>query len=234
MPDRLDQFPPFQKPTPDRPLQGQTILAVEDSRFASEALRLLCLRSGARVRRADSLASAARHLATYRPTVALVDPGLPDGSGTALIADLKGGAPPVPLVLAISGDADREAAAIAAGADGFLLKPLSSLAAFQHEILSRLPLNQQPPGPRRVPSEVIEPDRLALDEDLAEIAQHLADTPPPERVAYLAQFLVGLARSAGDRALEEAAEALAASRAAPALASVRNALEARLAQRAVI
>ena len=52
---------------PVQPLAGLTILAVEDSRFASESLRLLCLRSDARLRRADSLDQADRHLSVSAP-----------------------------------------------------------------------------------------------------------------------------------------------------------------------
>ena len=77
---------PLRRPTAEHPLAGLTVLVVEDSRYACEAMRLLCQHSGARLRRADSLAAAARHLRVYRPDVLIVDLGLPDGPGEALIA----------------------------------------------------------------------------------------------------------------------------------------------------
>ena len=98
--------------TPRRPLQSGyrrqslfavTILLVEDSRSASEAIRLMAAESGARVRRADSLHAASRHLAIYRPNVVMVDLGLPDGDGMELIRHLAAATPPIGGVIALSG-----------------------------------------------------------------------------------------------------------------------------------
>ncbi|MDU8943009.1 response regulator [Ovoidimarina sediminis] len=209
MPDLNEPFFFRQKPTPDRPLQGQTVLIVEDSRYASEALRLLCLKSGARVRRADSLASATRHLASYRPSVAIVDMGLPDGSGADLISEIAATDPPIPVILAISGDDTVQEEALAAGAQGLLVKPLSKLASFQEAILSRLPPDMRPPGPRAVSETEVAPDTLAFQDDLTLVAEALDRGPAQDELVYLAQFLGSVARTSGDARLDAAADELA-------------------------
>ena len=213
----MDKGDPFAStipaPTAARPLLGLTVLVIEDSRFACEAMRLLCLRSGARIRRADCLRSARRHLQVYRPSVVIVDLGLPDGSGADLIAELAKAEPRVDVVLGTSGDLDGEAQAIAAGADGFLKKPLDSLAAFQQAVLSRLPADRRPTGVRELSDEIIHPDRLAFHDDMAHIADFLNDSSDDTTLDYVAQFVGGVARSANDKALETAATNLAQKRA---------------------
>jgi FixJ family two-component response regulator len=190
------------RPTAERPLAGLTLLVVEDSRHASEAMRLLCLRSGARIRRADCIASAERHLNVYRPSAAIVDLGLPDGSGLDLIGRMAGLQPRVPIILGTSG-AEREAAArdaARAGADGFLAKPVGSLAAFQAAILEHMPNRLRPRHPRPADASAPRPDMLAYREDLTHAMDLLAlDTPP---MGYLRRFLLGVARGARDEGLE--------------------------------
>lgn len=208
MSDDLNELMLQYMPSPQRPLLGLTVLVVEDSRFASEAMRLLCLRSGARIRRADCLASAHRHLQTYRPGVVIVDMGLPDGSGADLIREIRAMTPPVPVILGTSGDTDVEGEAIAAGADGFLQKPLESLAAFQHAILVALPENRRPIGLHAISDDVIHPDPIAFQDDLHHMAEVLSDRTDAQSLHYAAQFLTGVARSAHDAALETAATAL--------------------------
>ena len=205
---------PNRLPAPSRPLLGQTVLVVEDSRYACDAMRLLCLRSGARIRRADCLASARRHLQIYRPSVIIVDVGLPDGSGLDLIGELAGTVPRISVILGISGDDFAMHAAIAAGADGFLSKPVTSLAVFQSAILSHLPADRQPLGPRSTADEVIRPDPLAYMDDMAHVADVLGEQHQDRVLDYVAQFLGGIARSADDRVLADAADQLARSRSA--------------------
>jgi len=200
-------------PTAARPLLGLTILVVEDSRYACEAMRLLCLRSGARIRRADCLRSARRHLRVYRPSVVMIDLGLPDGSGLDLISELSACQPPAEAVLAMSADDDMQLAAEAAGAHGFMAKPISSIAEFQESVLALLPMDRRPPGPRIMNDEQIEPDQIAYQDDIAHIADVLEEAEDAHALDYIAQFLSGVARSAQDFRLEQAAHALAKKRA---------------------
>ncbi|SLN43461.1 response regulator [Pseudooctadecabacter jejudonensis] len=207
--DSLDDFMQTRPPTANRPLLGLTVLVVEDSRFASEALRLLCLRSGARIRRADSLFSAQRHLAVYRPSVVIIDIGLPDGSGVDLIRDLTAARPRVDVVLGTSGDPEGEALARKAGADGFLDKPISNIGFFQSKILEHLPAERQPKGLRVLSDDTVIPDEVALRDDLAAAAVALEDPTDARTLRYLTQFLGGIARSAGDTPLAQETQTLA-------------------------
>lgn len=210
--DDNDQLGAQMRPTATRPLLGLTILVVEDSRFACDAMRLLCLRSGARIRRADCLKSARRHLQVYRPSVVVIDLGLPDGSGAELISELSVACPRVEVILGTSGDSFAEEIALAAGADGFLAKPVASVVAFQNAILQALPLERQPTGPRLVSDAPVNPDPLAYRDDMAHAADVLDDKESERSLAYVTQFLSGVARSAGDAPLQQAADALASAR----------------------
>lgn len=193
---------PAPRPTADQPLLGQSVLVVEDSRFASDALRLICQRLGARVRRADSLAAARRHLAGYRPTLVVVDIGLPDGDGSDLIRAL-GGRPGAPAILAISGDPGAESAARAAGARGFVTKPVASIAAFRAEVATLLPDAARPLGPAALPMATVIPDAETLRQDYQTAARLIAG--PGRARAYALGFLSSVAVSAGDPILASAA-----------------------------
>lgn len=229
-----DPFSHHGPPTPGRPLAGLTVLAVEDSRFASEALRLLCLRSGARIRRADSLAHARRHLMVYRPACIIVDLGLPDGAGDGLIAALAQAQPRIGVILGTSGDPAGAVRAMAAGADGFLAKPVASLARFQSLILSLLPAARRPFLPHLVAETPLAPDPLAYRDDLRHAAGMLAGPDGPG-IDYVTQFLAGVASSAGDAPLSLAVAELARHRATgaapgPARRQLHDMVSARLAQ----
>ena len=208
MPDILDEFLYPRRPTAERPLLGQTVLIVEDSRFAGETMRLMCLRGGARIRRADSLRAAARHLSTYRPTVIVVDLGLPDGSGADLIRQLADGQPRVPVLLALSGDPSLEADAMLAGADAFLTKPFGSVAEFQSVILNGLPRDAQPSGPRVISDEIVTADRDALMDDFALLADLLDGQSEIGTLKYAVRFASGLGRSIKDKTLSSTAKKL--------------------------
>lgn len=76
----------------------------------------------------DSVKSALEYLANQTPFLALVDLGLPDGSGTEVISRFRQHNPAM-LILVISGMSSQEAIlnALIAGANGYLLKERDDL-----------------------------------------------------------------------------------------------------------
>lgn len=178
-------------------LEGMTVLLVEDSRHAAEGLRLICRRLGARMRRAGGVAEARRHLATYRPDLVLVDLGLPDAPGEALIAEVAR-TPNAPLLIALSGAGDGQAARLS-GAQAFLAKPVSvaALVATLRDLLANAPGDVPLPDVAAAPPVR---DALALHADYFHAAQ-LVDGAD---AAYARGFVASLARDAGDVELAEA------------------------------
>lgn len=222
-----DIIVPAPAPSADQPLAGLTILAVEDSRFASEGLRLLCRKSGARLRRAETLAAAHRHLSLYRPTAVIIDIGLPDGSGCDLIATLAVARPRVPVIIATSGDPIAGPKALDAGADWFLAKPIRNLAT----VIDLLGENHA--GEMISGDDVASPDPLALRDDLRRAAS-LLERADAATCGYIAGFVGGLARATDDRALAHAAQGLTSSaRGATGPAALQRLIRQRLAASAV-
>lgn len=222
----------------------QTVLLVEDSRFAAEAVRLICRRAGLRLRRAESLDLARQHLRVYRPDIALVDLGLPDGSGLELIDQLNRLNPRIPQIIALTGDPTLENAARRAGADDFWEKPLR-LSAPQARLLgiaagplaaggSDIARAENPartpdcaaPLPR-IADRNMGADPLALRDDLLHAQGLLALTAEPARIGYAAQFLAGIARGLGDQPLLALAERVRISgEAAPLIAHLNRRVSA--------
>ncbi len=103
------------------------LLAVEDEPRNAALLQAILGRAGYRLHVAADLAQARDWLADSSPALVLLDRHLPDGDGLDLIATIRGSARlrdvPILLVSASVQPHDR-AAALDAGCDGFLAKPI--------------------------------------------------------------------------------------------------------------
>jgi len=209
-----DEFSIRSAGRPRKVLDGINIMLVDDSRSVSEVIRMMAIRSGARLRRADCLTSAARHLMIYRPDVLIIDLGLPDGNGVDLarkVIDVEGERPVVLLVSAAD-EAVTAAAAASVGADGFLLKPIENLAAFQNAILSILTDGDVTvmDDAEGAPEILDNPDPVMHDlENARDLLQEALRDRNREGLAFSAQFLTGVARTFHDDLLTDRAETLA-------------------------
>ena len=65
-------------------LLGMTFTLLAYSPFADDPMRLISKKSDARIRQAKSLETTAAHLKVYRPDIAIIDVGLPDGCNLIL------------------------------------------------------------------------------------------------------------------------------------------------------
>jgi len=108
--------------TDTRPL----VLIVEDSISLATLYQHQLSQEKVRVRLAETLAEARLILSKELPIAALIDLKLPDGDGTALIADLKARDPDLAVVVMTAhGSINTAIEAMRAGALDFLVKPFS-------------------------------------------------------------------------------------------------------------
>ena len=107
----------------DKPL----ILAVEDEPRNAALLEAILTRAGYRLHVADQIGEARDWLADGAPDLVLLDRHLPDGDGLDLIPAIKGTPRlrDVPILLVSASVLPEDVdAAMAAGCDGFLAKPV--------------------------------------------------------------------------------------------------------------
>ena len=104
---------------------ARRVLVVDDNRDAAGSLAMLVGALGHNVREAYSGASALEAVPSFRPDLIVLDVGLPDMSGyetARRIRELPGGRDA--RIVAASGYREIPGAALDAGMDGYLVKPV--------------------------------------------------------------------------------------------------------------
>jgi|SRR5580700_789268 CheY-like chemotaxis protein len=110
-------------------LDGISVLVVDDDADSREMLALVLERSGARVFTAESASQAVTAFQTERPSVLLLDLGLPDENGFRLLHRLRalvprGGEIPAIALTGYGSPEDREQTR-AGGFQAHLVKPVA-------------------------------------------------------------------------------------------------------------
>jgi two-component system KDP operon response regulator KdpE len=124
-------------------------LVVDDEPAILRALRINLTARGYDVRTAPDGAAALAEAAAHRPEIVVLDLGLPDLDGTAVIAGLRGWTSVPVLVLSGRSDSADKVEALDAGADDYVTKPfgMDELLARMRALLRRADRpGEDPPG----------------------------------------------------------------------------------------
>jgi len=102
------------------------ILVIEDEPAIRDVLRVLLGKEGYLLAEADTAARAEVEARSHKPDLLLVDLGLPDGDGLAVIRRVRAWSPVPIIVLSARTMEDQKVAALDAGADDYVTKPFSA------------------------------------------------------------------------------------------------------------
>ena len=134
------------------------VLVIEDDPAVRSVLRALLKGQGYTLVEAATAARAVIEARSYRPDLLLVDLGLPDADGIAVIRRVRSWST-VPILALSAGDGEEEKiAALDAGADDYIAKPFSGA-----ELLARVRagLRRRSQGSQRPP--VLKLGRISID-----------------------------------------------------------------------
>jgi two-component system KDP operon response regulator KdpE len=114
-------------------VSGQRILVVDDEVQILRALRTSLRGAGYEVATAETAEGALAEAAMRPPAAIILDLVLPDGSGTDVARELRTWSTSPIIVLSAVGDEHEKVAALDAGADDYVTKPVGI-----DELLARL------------------------------------------------------------------------------------------------
>lgn len=114
-------------------MNGARVLVVDDEQQILRALRTSLRAAGYEVETADSVESALAAAAMRPPEAVILDLVLPDGTGTEVARELRKWSTAPVIVLSAVGEEREKVAALDAGADDYVTKPVGI-----DELLARL------------------------------------------------------------------------------------------------
>ena len=127
-------------------MSGQRILVVDDERQILRALSTSLRATGYTVDTAETAAAALTAAAMRPPDAVILDLVLPDGTGTDVCRELRTWSSAPVIVLSAVGDEGEKIAALDAGADDYVTKPVGI-----DELLARLRASLRRAGPSLEP-----------------------------------------------------------------------------------
>jgi two-component system KDP operon response regulator KdpE len=169
---------------------GDTILVVEDEAPMRRFLCSALTSHGFRVAEAGTLALAERLATETRPSAVLLDLGMPDGDGLALLRQLREWSTAPVIVLSARDREDDKVLALDAGADDYLTKPFGT-----SELLARIRVALRHARGQAVPDDpVITIGPMRIDQARHEVA---VDGEPVHLTPIEFRLLALLARHGG-------------------------------------
>jgi two-component system KDP operon response regulator KdpE len=167
-----------------------TILVIEDDESVRRFLRTVLGGHDHVVVEAGTIALGVEQLSLVRPDVVLLDLGLPDGDGIAVLRALPPGQPRVPvIVLSARGREADKVVALDSGADDYLTKPFGA-----SELLARMRAVMRRSSSAGAVPDVIEVGAIRIDQPRHEVA---VDGKSVHLTPIEFKLLVELARQPG-------------------------------------